>query len=137
MQKKHWLGIPELDVQHEEIYSIISSLIEAAESNDKWQLVHYILVRLHELLRIHFAVEESVMRLIEFPELHQHKEMHKDLMDRVGQLKNDALTGKNTEGIDLKAKHDFVLHILDHDVSFAEFLKAQFPNAFSGGLGAA
>lgn len=137
MQKKHWLGIPELDVQHEEIYSVISSLVEAAESNDKWQLVHYILVRLHELLRIHFAVEESVMRLIGFPELHQHKEMHKDLMDRVGQLKNDALTGKNTEGIDLKAKHDFVLHILDHDVSFAEFLKAQFPNAFSAGLGAA
>lgn len=60
-------GIEEIDAQHKEIEETARAVIEAVAARDKWHVVHYILVRLYELLRFHFAVEESVMSIVSFP----------------------------------------------------------------------
>jgi hypothetical protein len=76
MDPKYLTGIEEIDDQHREIEETALAVIEAAATKDKWHIVHYILVRLYELLRFHFAVEESVMSIVGFPEVGEHKQVH-------------------------------------------------------------
>lgn len=126
MESKYLLNIPELDAQDQEICEVIDSLSDAIGSHDKWHLIHYILVHLHELLRIHFIVEESFMRVVGYPDIEQHKQIHKALLDKVVLFKNDSLTGKGFSDFDVQAQQTFLSHILDHDKHFAQYLKTQY-----------
>jgi len=82
-------------------------------------------VGLHELLRIHFTVEESVMRVVGYQDIDNHKQTHQELLDKVVQFKNESLLGKGFFDIDEQEQQLFLTHILDHDMPFAVFLKAQ------------
>ena len=91
MDPKYLTGIAEIDAQHTEIEEVAQAVIEAAAAKDTWHIVHYILVRLYELLRFHFAVEESVMAIVSFPEIQAHKQVHKDILLTVERMKVASL----------------------------------------------
>lgn len=46
-------------------------------------ILHYLMVRFHELPRCHFAVEESLMRIIAFPDIVEHKRVHSAILQSV------------------------------------------------------
>lgn len=125
MDARHLTGIKEIDQQHQEIHDVATSLGEAVASGDKWHLVHYILVRLAELLKFHFAVEESVMRIVAFPEADDHKRLHGEILTQIEKLKADSLA---SEGLDLAVISEqqifFLTHILDHDQRFMEYVRS-------------
>lgn len=126
MDSEHLIGIEELDAQHKEIHEVATSLIEAIETDDKWHIVHYIVIRLYELLRFHFAVEESVMRIVGFPGAGSHKQMHQEILDTIDTLRTASL---HADGLDseevLKRQVSFLAHIIDHDKLFVEFVVAK------------
>lgn len=125
MSPEHLIGIGVIDQQHQEIDEISSSAIEAIQSGDKWHLVHYILIRLHELLRIHFAVEEGLMQIIEYPEIESHQKLHRDYLAEAQELREATLRNDASTDTAL-GKHSisFLSHILDHDKKFAEYIRA-------------
>ena len=89
--------------------------------------MHYILVRLYELLRFHFAVEESVMRIVAFPEAAAHQQVHKDILLTVERMRVASLDPKACEHDEsLKKQFSFLTHIVDHDKKFAEFVTTNF-----------
>lgn len=126
MDAKHLTGIDEIDAQHREIHEVATAAIAAIQSGDKWHIVHYILVRLHELLRFHFAVEESVMRIVQFSELDAHKLVHKEYLATIEALRDASL---QSDRFDVKAIGEkqlaFLEHILDHDLRLAEHVRAR------------
>lgn len=125
MDPQYLTGIDEIDAQHKEIEEVAQAAIEAAAVQDKWHIVHYILVRLYELLRFHFAVEESVMRIVSFPEINEHKQVHKDILLTVERMKVASLDPKACEHDEsLKKQFSFLTHIVDHDKRLAEFVIA-------------
>lgn len=125
MDPKYLIGIEEIDAQHREIDDVANAVIEAIESRDKWHLVHYIVVRLSELLRIHFAVEESVMRIVGFPEIVAHKKVHQEILQTIERIKVTTLDLSAPEGAEATSQQfSFLSHILDHDKKFAEFIAA-------------
>ena len=124
MTEEYRLGIHELDTQHDEIAEVMESLVEAVRSRDKWHLVHFILVRLYEVLRFHFALEEAVMRIVGYPEGEEHKRVHKKILDKVEEFKILTLKNSDFDDANIAAHELTAARILDHDKQFAEFLKA-------------
>lgn len=128
MDIEYSIGIDEIDAQHKEINEATKAVLEAIESQDKWHLVHYIVVRLYELLRFHFAVEESVMRIVKFPEIEEHKRVHRDLLQTVERLKASTLSSRGgSEEETMIRQFSFLPHILGHDKKLAEHIATNMP----------
>lgn len=128
MDIEYIIGIEEIDAQHREINEAANAVIEAVESHDKWHLVHYIVVRLYELMRFHFAVEESVMRIVGFPEIEEHKRVHRELLNTVERLKATTLSPRGGNDWALKGQQfSFLPHIIGHDKKLAEFIAVNMP----------
>ncbi len=71
------IGIAEIDQQHMILVDCITLIEDAVGSQARWSAVHASLGRLADFARIHFAVEESLMRILEYPEHEQHTEQHR------------------------------------------------------------
>lgn len=120
------IGIAEIDVQHSQLYSLLERLRHATEKNYGYA-VNAILAELDIEIRIHFAVEESLMRLLAFPESDAHVSEHRQLAEQLDQLRqraqdhdvSDDLAGfiKKwlTDHIDTFDRQ-FVAHFLSHGV---------------------
>lgn len=125
MDDKYLIGIDEIDAQHREIDEVATLIMEARELDGRWHHVHYIVVRLYELLRFHFAVEESVMRIVCFPDVEEHKLVHKDILRGVETLKLATLNSvQSTKSGAAEEQFSYLSHIIDHDKKFAEFVLA-------------
>lgn len=123
MDSEYLTGIEEIDNQHREIEEVAAAVIEAMEARDKWHIVHYIIVRLYELLRFHFTVEEALMRITGFPDLEEHKRTHREMLLAVERMKTATLDPNLDEHADLLRKQfGFLTHIVDHDKKLADFL---------------
>lgn len=128
MDIEYSIGIDEIDAQHREINEAANAVLEAIASQDKWHLVHYIVVRLYELLRFHFAVEESVMRIVKFPEIEEHKRVHKEILQTVERLKASTLSPRGgSEDEATMRQFSFLPHILGHDKKLAEHIATHMP----------
>lgn len=123
MDAQYQTGIDEIDAQHLEIEQVAKAVLDAVSAKDTWHSVHYLVVRLYELLRFHFAVEESLMRIISFPDVVDHKRVHGEILQRIEHMKvatldpnGDAVRGK------LAKEFSFLPHIVDHDLKLADFV---------------
>ncbi len=126
MGPEHLTGIDVIDKQHQEIFDVAESAVEAIQSGDKWHVVHYILVRLHELSRIHFAVEEGLMQALGYPETKAHQKLHLEYLAEIAKLR-DATLNEDSSATSSLNEHNvaFLIHILDHDKRLADYLKAR------------
>lgn len=129
MDPEYLTGIEEIDNQHKEIEEVAAAVIEAVQNRDRWHIVHYMIVRLYELLRFHFAVEESMMRITGFPEIEEHKRVHLEMLSTIERIKSSTLdphvTGNVIDGITREVS--FLSHIVDHDKRLADFLMNKVP----------
>jgi hemerythrin len=71
------IGIAEIDSQHRQLQALLERL---KQSTDKCYgfAADAILAELVVQTRIHFAVEESLMRLLSFPDAEAHVEEHRN-----------------------------------------------------------
>jgi hemerythrin len=72
------IGIPEIDEQHKQLFACIDRLDTAATDEDRNLAVYYVMEELKDYVRIHFAVEEIVMRLFDYPGLEAHAAEHRE-----------------------------------------------------------
>jgi len=85
------VGIAEIDAQHRTIIDCITLLQDAVTARERWSAVNAALSRLAEYVRIHFAVEESLMRVMGYPELERHIEEHKAFIAELQAAHEDSL----------------------------------------------
>jgi hemerythrin len=85
------VGIPELDGQHQTMEGFIALVETAVMTKQRWSTVHSALVQLTDFVRIHFAVEESLMRIHGYPELERHTGEHLQFADRLRELQEKSL----------------------------------------------
>lgn len=70
------VGIRDIDEQHLAIVECVASIKQAVAEYDR-QSADANIVRLADLAQTHFAVEESLMRIIDYPRLEEHADDHK------------------------------------------------------------
>jgi hemerythrin len=118
------VGIRDIDEQHQEIITCISSIKQAVAQQDRWSDVHLGFVNLADLAQIHFKVEESLMRILDYPRLAEHVEDHKQFLAVLKTLKERVLTTHVSQD-NIHSLHEWwEKHIQMHDKPYAlHFLK--------------
>ncbi len=120
------VGIEEIDSQHKVLVGIINKMHEAIHQRHGSDVVKEILNELAEYTRIHFAVEESLMRILNFPGYEEHHEQHDELIGHMAELQEKVNSGKTAIGFELMhfLKVWLTKHILKEDMLYSNFFLA-------------
>ena len=122
-KKEYSVGIHEIDEQHKTLTECISSIEHAAVQYDR-QAADTALVRLADLAQAHFTLEESLMRIHDYPRLEEHADEHKQFSVAIRGLQDHFLTA-NVFHDRIHFLHEWWdEHIQKHDKPYAlHFLK--------------
>ena len=119
-------GNEEIDQQHRELVDIGGRLINLSYEVVGKQEVLYQLDRLLNHLVEHFETEESILTQIGYPDLISHAAIHKDLVKKALQIKEDYMTGE----IKASAFFSFVVddviygHMVSEDTKYFPYSKS-------------
>jgi hemerythrin len=91
-REEYSVGVAEIDDQHRDLVDCIAQLRQSISAKQRWSVVHAVLVRLADYVRIHFAVEESLMRITRYPGIEQHLEEHRWFRASLDDLKRKTLS---------------------------------------------
>ncbi len=118
------VGIQEIDEQHKVLVAIITQLHHAIKEKHSSQVVVDILSRLTEYTKTHFMVEESILRIMKYPDYNDHKKQHDHLIKKMSHLKKKVKKGNTAIGFELShmLKMWLVNHIQVSDKDHSEFL---------------
>ncbi len=93
--------IQEIDEQHKCLVEIMNELYIALANRANPQLVGDVLDKLVDYTRIHFAVEETLMRIFHYEEYDAHKAIHDKIVYRVEEFQTKYHTGDTHVGMEL------------------------------------
>jgi len=121
------VGITSIDAQHQNLFRLASELHGAMSAGQGKAACGRILDRLVQYTETHFAHEERLMRLNDYPELAAHKAEHDDLTKQVKQFQTDFQAGRTTITVQLLQflKNWLERHIQGSDKRYAPCLKAK------------
>jgi len=123
------IGISIVDLQHRRIFDCIISILGGPSDDDRLRAEAEI-VRLLGLLQAHFALEESMMRKLHYPEIERHIEEHRQFNADVHELALKSLRKKGgVSGVAMKIAHKWLTeHILTSDRDYAAFFRTRQTN---------
>ncbi|KOR31285.1 hemerythrin [Achromatium sp. WMS2] len=125
------VGVEELDEQHKVLINMINNLHDAMQERRSHEVVSQIMVQLREYTRIHFAVEESLMRILGYPDYEEHKKQHEELMLSVKDLSQKIKDGKSSISFELMyfLKAWLTNHIMESDKQYTTHFLSSGANA--------
>jgi hemerythrin len=117
------IEIDELDDQHHVLAELVDEMHKALSERRGSRAVGAILDKLGDYSRIHFATEESLMRILGYPGYEQHKAEHEELINQLSQLKEEVDSGKHSVSFQLLhfLKRWLTNHIATSDKSCHDF----------------
>lgn len=117
------VGLQEVDEQHRVLVGLLNELHDAVRHHHGTAKCREILNRLAEYTRVHFTVEESLMRLLNYPEFVDHKHRHEELIQQVVDLQHKLDAGKASISFELLhfLKVWLTKHISESDKRFGQF----------------
>lgn len=121
------VGLQEVDEQHKTLVGMLNELHVAIVEHHGTAACRAVLDRLAEYTRTHFTVEESLMRLLNYPDFDAHKHQHEALIHEVVALQKKLDAG--TAAISFELLHFLKVwltrHITDVDKRFGDFAIAR------------
>lgn len=127
MEEKYYIGIPEIDAQHEEISDLVASLRAVLGNPERRRLVDQSLKRLYQLLMTHFEFEESMMSMVRHQDLPQHKKMHGGVLKLFTDYFAHPPEPETYAGFVSLLAEKVLGHIMDHDVPMTAQIKSYLP----------
>lgn len=118
------VGIQEIDEQHKILVNLLNQLHDAIVHHHGGEATHQILSKLLEYTHIHFAVEESLLRILGYPDYEEHKHHHELLLNEVQKLIAKMQGGKKSISFELLhfLKMWLTKHIMEEDKEYTSFL---------------
>ncbi len=115
------VGIAEIDAQHQILVDLLNEIHEAIREGTTVEVTKGIIDRLDQYTRIHFAVEECLMRILDYPDYERHKQEHDKLLTQLTELHIKLEKGKGAIGFELAffLKGWITQHILEGDQRYA------------------
>lgn len=121
------VGIQEIDEQHKVLINLINRLFDQTIVHQApASVTEEILQELVEYTLVHFAVEESLFRIFDYPGIETHMAIHAGLKTQVLELQKKVKAGQevNTDLL-MFLKKWLTNHILQEDQRYAPFLISQ------------
>ena len=121
------VGIEEIDVQHKVLIDLLNEIHEAIQQRQDTEVTRNIVRRLDEYTRVHFAVEESLMRILHYPEYERHREAHDRLIEHLNGFHDKLDAGKGSLNFELAhfLKVWWTKHIMEVDKRYVSHFLAQ------------
>jgi len=118
------VGVKEIDAEHDLMLGLVRALEGAVASAPRPQ-VQALLQQLSEFASVHFATEESLMRIYAYPDFAGHQLEHARLMDQIDQVRSAFATGnvQPTGSFASALRHWFIEHVRSHDLALARFVR--------------
>lgn len=119
---EYLVGIPAVDFQHKQIFNCFIGILGGARDEDRLRAEAEI-VKLLGLLQEHFALEESMMLALSYPDFEKHIEEHRQFSADVHDLAQRSLrkkAGVSSEAIRIAHKW-LTAHIMSMDRDYAAF----------------
>ena len=121
-KKEYAVGVPAVDTDHRELIDLINDLYEQLQSGRYSVNMNDFLGEVYDSMARHFAREEEVMNMNEYPQYEEHKADHERVLEDInnimydyqdGLLKDDAIMAEMLEGwfSNHFANHDLLLHV--------------------------
>ncbi len=119
--EKYNVGDKTINKQHQQLFKI-GNEIQYAKLSEAGKYV----MKLLKYTKNHFAHEEAYMKKNDYPELEQHKEMHDELIIKLGEISSGFINNED----DFAQFKSFVYewltnHILHEDKKFFEYEKGK------------
>ena len=121
------VGIEEIDAQHKVLVDLLNRIHEAIQQRHGTEVTRQIVDQLGEYTRIHFAVEESLMRILHYSEYEQHKDEHDKLIEQLNALQKKLVEGKASVSYELAhfLKVWLTKHIMEADKRYSPYFLEQ------------
>lgn len=121
------VGIEEIDAQHQVLVDLLNQIHDAIQQRHGVEVTQDIVQRLGEYTRVHFAVEESLMRILHYPDYMRHKEEHEKLIRQLHIFSDKFNTGKASISYELAyfLKTWLTKHIMEVDKRYTAHFLAQ------------
>lgn len=116
------VGIPEIDEQHKQLFDCIDRLESARDDRERELAVYYVMDELKDYARVHFSVEEIIMRLFDYPGLEAHAAEHRAFAERLEKLEQNELDKEAHAEAGKFLRQWLVNHIMITDKRYAEFV---------------
>lgn len=132
------IGIHNIDQQHREIVEIITQFENLSDDKAVWPEAHPLILRTREFMEYHFAVEESLMRLLPYPDRDAHRAEHQRELRFYADIERRMLGGNMDHRPALLMRHCLMGHIVAGDKQLAQYALGLFDQrAAAKGRGAA
>lgn len=119
---QYMIGIPEIDEQHRQLFECIDRLENAKDDRQRELAVYFVMDELRDYAHIHFAVEETVMRLFDYPGLEAHAAEHREFSARLEALEKVELNHDIHAEAGSFLRGWLTKHIMGSDKRYAEFI---------------
>jgi hemerythrin len=119
-------GIGSIDAQHQSLFAIGRELYSAMSAGEGKAVLARILDRLVQYTTVHFAHEERLLKLYNYPDFEAHKVEHDALVKKVLALQVEFRAGRATMAVQvLQFLKDWLdAHIRKSDMAYTQCLQA-------------
>jgi len=117
------MGIEEIDAQHQMLFDVLARLEQSIGGDARWSAVHFALVELDSYVRIHFTVEEALMRLHGYPDIAAHVAQHREFSVRLESIKQHSIQRDVSDEMTELLKAWLVNHIDKVDKAYVPYLR--------------
>lgn len=117
------LGVDDMNNEHKELIRIMNKLYDRNSQGASKMELQNIISELAAYTVKHFSDEEKYMESIEFPDLKQHKLVHKNLLEKLGSFKENFDANEEKVGDDFFnfLKLWLAAHIQGIDMKYGKF----------------
>ena len=116
------IGIQEIDNQHETLIEFITEFEDAVAGKVHWNTVQPLIVRAREFVRFHFAVEESLMQIVNYPKLIPHRSEHQYVLKQFGALEQRVLRQEMKAELMPMISAWLFHHMIESDKPFGQYV---------------
>lgn len=123
-REEYSVEIQEIDEQHKCLVKLINKLYDGLAAKKNREEIGEVLDDLVDYTRVHFAVEECLMRMFGYPDYEEHKAVHDDIAQKVHRFHDQWKGGDDAVGMELLSflKGWLVNHINESDKAYAPHL---------------
>jgi len=130
--EKYATGIPLIDSQHKELFSLTNELFHACLAQGKMldDVFKETMGRMVDYVRFHFGAEQELLQKINYPDYHEHKKQHDTLTLQILEAVKEYNSGKKlVPNQFVRTLRDWILsHIAHYDKLYASYIAAQKKN---------
>ncbi len=126
-KQEYAVNIGSIDTQHQKLFALGRELYTAMSAGQGKSVLGRILDRLVAYTAVHFAYEEGLMKLHQYPDFVKHKAEHDALVKQVVAFQTDFNSGRATMAVQVLQfiKGWLEKHIMNSDFAYIPCLKAQ------------